>query len=71
MDRGLIVWRELTTQYLGRLIKGSYTVSRDGLMIVRTAGGNEKTAELDGTPQIDIAERLLRELAAEAKIIPT
>jgi hypothetical protein len=35
-------------------------------MIVRTAGGSEKTAELDGSPQIDIAERLLRELAAEA-----
>ena len=67
MDRGLVVWRELTTQYLGRTVKGSY-LSRDGLMIVRTADGSEKTAQLDGSPQIDIAERLLRELASEGKV---
>jgi hypothetical protein len=68
MASGLIVWTELTTGFLGRTVKGSYSVSRDGLVIVKIVGGGEKTTQLDGSPARFIAERLLRELAAEGKV---
>jgi hypothetical protein len=66
MERDFIVWRELTTEFLGRVVKGSYGMSREGLVTVRTLRGS-KTTQLGGSPAIFVARRLLRELAAEGK----
>jgi hypothetical protein len=52
--------------FLGRLLKGSYSMSRDGLVTVKTAGGSKST-QLDGSLAIIVAKRLLRELAAQGK----
>ena len=42
-----IVWREITTVFKGRVVRGSYTVE-DGTVKVRTEHG-EKTTQLRGT----------------------
>jgi hypothetical protein len=52
--------------FLGRLVKGTYSMSREGLVTVKTPGGS-KTTQLGGSPAIFVAKRLLRELAAEGK----
>jgi hypothetical protein len=56
----------LDAVFLGRLVKGSYSISREGLVSVKTTNGN-KTAQLGGSPAIFVAKRLLRQLAAEEK----
>ena len=63
MERDFVIWREFTTEFL---VKGSYSMSRDGLVTVRTLRGS-KTIHLGGSPAIFVARRLLRELAAEGK----
>jgi hypothetical protein len=60
-----IIWKEITTQFKGRPIRGSYAVE-DGMVKVRTLHG-EKATQLRGTNAIWLAGRLLRELAAEGK----
>jgi hypothetical protein len=65
-ERDFIVWREVQTKFLGRTIVGSYALSRDGLVTVKTPTA-EKTTRLGGSPAKFIAERLLRELAVEGK----
>ncbi len=65
MEREFAVWRDLEALFLGRLLQGSYSMSRKGLVIVKTPSGI-KTAELGGSPAIFVAKGLLRELAAES-----
>jgi hypothetical protein len=60
-----IIWREITTVFKSRVIRGSYAVEEQTVK-VRTEQG-EKTAQLKGTNAIWAAGRLLRELAAEGK----
>jgi len=60
-----ITWREITTVFEGRVVRGSYAVE-DETVKVKTADG-EKTTQLKGTNAIWAAQRLLRELAAEGK----
>jgi hypothetical protein len=66
MEEDQIVWRELDAVFLGRLVKGFYSMSRDGLVTVRTPIGSRST-QLGGSPAIFVAKRLLRQLAAEGK----
>jgi hypothetical protein len=66
MERGFVVWSEIEIKFLGRTINGSYAVSRDGLVTVRTPH-DSKTARFAGWPPKIIAERLLRELAIAGK----
>jgi hypothetical protein len=62
---GLTVWKEITTNFNGRAVTGSYAIE-DGMVIVRTPQG-QKATQLSGLSQIFLAARLLRELAAEGK----
>jgi hypothetical protein len=66
MERDFSIWRDFDAVFLGRLVKGAYTMSREGLVTVKTPGGS-KTTQLGGSPAIFVAKRLLRELAAEGK----
>jgi hypothetical protein len=66
MERDFALWREFDAVFLGRLVKGTYGMSHDGLVTVKTPGGS-KTTHLGGSPAIFVAKRLLRELAAEGK----
>jgi hypothetical protein len=66
MERDFAIWREFDAVFLGRLVKGSYSMSPVGLVTVRTPSGS-KTTQLGGSPAIFVAKRLLRELAAEGK----
>jgi hypothetical protein len=65
-ERDFIIWREVQIKFLGRTIVGSYALSQDGLVTVKTPTG-EKTTQLGGSPAEFIAKRLLRELAVEGK----
>jgi hypothetical protein len=62
----LTLWKEITTQFEGRPISGSYAIE-SGLLKVRTPHG-EKTAQLGFLSPIFLAARLLRELAEEGKV---
>jgi len=66
MERDFEIWREVTAEFLGRPLKGSYSISRDGLVTVQTPGGS-KTTHHGGSPAISVAKRLLRALAVEEK----
>jgi hypothetical protein len=66
MEREYVIWREFDAVFLGRLVKGSYSTSPQGLVTVRTSS-DSKTTRLGGSPAIFVAKRLLRELAAEGK----
>jgi hypothetical protein len=66
MERDFAIWREFDAVFLGRLLKGSYSMSAEGLVTVRTPSGSKAT-RLGGAPAIFVAKRLLRELAAEGK----
>jgi hypothetical protein len=62
---GLEVWREITTDYNGRAIKGSFKFI-DGRVDVRTLYGS-KTTQSGGHVPERIAKDLLRELAREGR----
>ena len=62
---GLEVWKEITTEYNGRNIKGSFKFI-DGVVDVRTLYGS-KTKQSGGDPPERIAKNLLRELAREGR----
>ena len=66
MEKDFVIWREFDAVFLGRLVKGSYSMSHDGLVTVKTPSGS-KTTRLGGSPAIFVAKRLLREFAAEGK----
>ena len=60
---GLEVWREITTEYNGRAIKGSFKFI-DGMVNVRTPHGSKTTPSGGRTPE-QTAKSLLREMARE------
>jgi len=62
---GLEVWREITTEYNGRAIKGSFKFI-DGVVNVRTPRGSKATQSSGLTPE-QTAKNLLRELAREGR----
>jgi hypothetical protein len=62
---GLEVWKEITTEYNGRTIKGSFKFI-DGTVNVRTPHGSKATQSGGLTPE-QVATNLLRELAREGK----
>jgi hypothetical protein len=62
---GLEVWTEITTEYNGRTIKGSFKYL-DGAVSVRTPYGS-KTTQLGGQTPEQLAKTLLRELAREGR----
>jgi hypothetical protein len=64
-DMGLEVWREITTEYNGRTIKGSFKFI-DGMVDVRTPHGSKATQSGGHTPE-QTAQKLLRELAREGR----
>jgi len=61
----LELWREITTEYNGRIIKGSFKFI-DGKADVRTQHGN-KTDQSGGRTPEQVAKTLLRELAREGR----
>jgi hypothetical protein len=62
---GLEVWTQITTEYNGRTIKGSFKFI-DGMVNVRTPHGS-KTVESGGHTPEQTAKNLLRELAREGR----
>ena len=62
---GLEVWKEITTEYNGRNIKGSFKFV-DGRVDVRTLYGS-KTTQSGGHAPEQVAKKLLRELAREGR----
>jgi len=61
----LELWREVTTEYNGRIIKGSFKFI-DGKVDVRTQHGS-KTDQLAGRTPEQVAKTLLRELARDGR----
>jgi hypothetical protein len=66
VERDFAIWKELTIDFRGRTVSGSYSTSREGLVAVKTLRGS-KTTTLSGSNATVIARILLRELAAEGK----
>jgi hypothetical protein len=66
MENDSVIWREFDAVFLGRLVKGAYSMSRDGFVTVKTTGGSKGT-QLGNSLAIFVEKRLLRELAAEGK----
>jgi hypothetical protein len=60
------VWNRVTTDFYGRSAYGSYVIENDTIIRVKTPRG-EKATQLRGFNPDQLAERLLRELAAEGK----
>jgi hypothetical protein len=61
----LTVWNQITTEFYGRRIYAAYVIE-DGMLKVKTPGG-EKGTRFGGSNPNELAERLLRELAAQRK----
>jgi hypothetical protein len=66
VERDFAIRKELTIDFRGRTVSGSYSTSREGLVTVKTLRGS-KIATLGGSNVRLIARILLRELAAEGK----
>jgi len=60
------IWNQITTEFFGRSICGSYVIENDTTITVKTRHG-EKAMQLRGLRPERLAERLLRELAAVGK----
>lgn len=63
---GFEIWSEITTEYNGRTIKGSFKYL-DGVVTVRTPH-ESKTTQLGGQTPEQLAKTLLRELAREGEL---
>ena len=61
----LEVWREITAEHNGKIIKGSFKFL-DGMVTARTQRGT-KTASVGGHTPEQLAKNLLRELAREGR----
>ena len=59
-------WNQITTEFFGRSVCGSYVIENDTTITVKTRHG-EKAMQLRGLRPEQLAERLLRELAAVGK----
>jgi hypothetical protein len=62
-DMSFDVWREITVEYEGRDINGSYKFI-DDMVVVRTKFGT-KTAQLGFLTPEQMAKKLIRELASQ------
>ena len=62
----LTIWNQITTEFYGRRISAAYVIE-DGTLKVKAPGG-EKGAQFGGSNPNDLAERLLRELAAQGAV---
>ena len=62
----LTVWNQITTEFYGRRISAAYVIE-DGTLKVKTPGG-ERGAQFRGSTPNELAERLLRELAAQGAV---
>jgi hypothetical protein len=60
------VWNQITIDFYGHSVSASYVVENDTTITVKTPQG-EKAARLRNSSPHWLAERLLRELAAERK----
>jgi len=63
---GFEIWREITAEYNGRTIKGSFKFI-DGVVNVRTPRGSKMMQSSGHTPE-QMAKNLLRELAREERV---
>jgi hypothetical protein len=63
----LTVWKEIITQWEGRVITGSYAYE-DRMVIVRTSRGQKAARLRKGMNEIWLAGQLLSELASEGKV---
>jgi hypothetical protein len=61
----LTVWNQITTEFYGRRVSAAYVIE-DGTLKVKAPRG-EKGARFGGSNPDRLAERLLRELAAQGK----
>ncbi len=61
----LTIWNQITTEFYGRRIFAAYVIE-DGMLKVKARRG-EQGARFGGTNPDELAERLLRELAAQGK----
>lgn len=61
----LTVWNQITTEFYGRRVYGSYVIESETLTVKTPRG--EKATRLGGSNPDWLAARLLRELAAEGK----
>jgi hypothetical protein len=59
------IWNQMTTEFYGRRISAAYVIE-DGTLKVKTPRG-ERGAQFGGSDPEPLAERLLRELAAQGK----
>jgi hypothetical protein len=62
----LTIWNQITTEFYGRRVTAAYVIEDGTLLKVKTPGG-EKGARFGGANPNELAERLLRELAAQGK----
>jgi hypothetical protein len=62
----ITIWNQITTEFFGRSVYGSYVIENDATITVKTPRG-QKAMQLRGLRPDRLAERLLRELAAEGK----
>jgi hypothetical protein len=61
----LTVWNQITTEFYGRRIHAAYVI--EDVMLKVKAPGGEKSSRFGGSNPDKLAERLLRELAAQGK----
>jgi hypothetical protein len=61
----LTIWNRVTTEFYGRSVDASYVIENE-MLTVKTPRG-ERAVQLRGSNPGWLAERLLRELAAEGK----
>jgi hypothetical protein len=61
----LTIWNQIATEFYGRRISAAYVIE-DETLKVKTPGA-EKGARFGGSNPNELAERLLRELAAQGK----
>jgi hypothetical protein len=60
------IWNQITTEFFGRRVCGSYVI-QDRTLMVKVRRGEKSTTQVEGSNSIWLAERLLRELAADGK----
>jgi hypothetical protein len=58
-------WKEITLNYLGNRVRGSYKVV--GRLVIVVSGADRKTANLGVLPAKRLAHMLLREMAFEKR----
>jgi hypothetical protein len=59
------IWKEITLNYLGNRVRGSYKVV--GRLVIVVSGADRKTASLGILPAERLAQMLLREMAFEKR----